>query len=317
MVFTGYGRRVAQCVARRAAMFAIVLLVPVSTQAAFGQTLLQRCIGVVPGQEPRGPVGPSPATMSYCRQLPAWSLYEQAGQRFQAGDHAGAARLALQAAEAGNPLAQLRLAMMYPKGDGVPVDAGAAFHWMTAAASQGEPLAQDLLGTIYEYGRSTGFYSIPDDWDQAAKWWHASASQGFKNGEFSLGRAYQYGIGVPLDQQRAISWYDKAAAQGHSQAAYFAKYLRDNHGMDGSTRDDQERALLGPLMGRTVPFVAPFGTTFHHLSERLAFVKQEYAIQEDGKARALWNARDRAYKECRSAGGDNCVNPGPPPRQQQ
>ena len=65
-----------------------------------------------------------------------------------------------------------------------------------------------------------------------------------------MGRAYQYGIGVPLNQQSAISWYDKAAAQGHGQAQYFAKYLRDNHGADGSSRDDDERALLGPLMGR-------------------------------------------------------------------
>jgi len=282
--------------------------------AATAQTLLQRCLGIVPGQEPRGAVGPSPARMSYCQQLPAWNLYEQAGQRFQAGDHTGAARLALQAAEAGNPMAQLRVAMLYPKGDGVPKDAAAAFRWMRAAAAQGEPMAQDLLGTIYEYGRSTGFYDVADDWDMAARLWQASAAQGYLKGEFSLGRAYQYGIGVPIDQQLAISWYDKAAAQGESQAAYFAKYLRDNHGMDGSTRDDQERALLGPLMGRTVPFIAPFGTTFHHLSERLAFVKQEFVTQEEGKIRAAYNARVSAYKQCRDAGRDGCIAPGPPPK---
>jgi len=101
------------------------------------QTLLQRCLGVSPGREPVRPVGPSPATMSYCQQLPGWSLYEQAGQRFQAGDHGGAARLAMQAAQAGNPVAQSRLATLFAKGDGVPVNAAAALHWMKVAASEG------------------------------------------------------------------------------------------------------------------------------------------------------------------------------------
>jgi TPR repeat protein len=292
----------------------LVAMVAALAGTASAQTLLQRCLGLTPGREPHGPVTPSPATMQYCRQLPAWDLYEQAGRLFQSGDHAGAARVALQSAQAGNPEAQLRVAMLYPKGDGVPKDANAAFRWMRAAAAQGEPMAEDLLGTIYEYGRSTGFYEIGDDWDEAAKLWQASAGQGYVKGEFSLGRAYQYGIGVPIDHQIAIAWYDKSAAQGDSQAAYFAKYLRDNHGMDGSSRDDQERAMLGPLMGRTVPFIAPFGTTFHHISERLAFVKLEYTNQEAAKARAYYNARAYAYKQCRDAGRDNCIAPGPPPK---
>jgi hypothetical protein len=293
------------------------LLLPFFTMGAgvlSAQTLLQRCIGVVIGQEPKHQLGPSPATLSYCRQLPAWTLYEQAGQRYQAGDHAGAARLALQAAEAGNPLAQCRLAMMY-KGDGVSANVAAAVHWLKAAAAQGEPAAEDLLGTVYEYGRSPAHnYGIPDDWDTAAKLWQASASQGWMNAEFSMGRAFQYGIGVPISPQNALFWYDKAAAQGHAQAAYFAKYIRDNHGFDGSSRDDDERAMLGPLMGRTMPFVPPAGTTFHHLSERLAFVRGEYQNQESAKAIANYNMRARQYKECRDAGRDGCVSPGPPPK---
>ena|SRR5579884_1872773 len=204
--------------------------------------------------------------------------------------------------------------MIYPKDDGLPVDASAPLRWMKAAAAQGEPMAEDLLGTIYEYGRSTGFYSVADDWDLAAHSWQTSASQGFMNGEFSSGRAYQYGIGVPLHPRRAVLWYDRAAAQGHGQAAYFAKYLRDNHSLDGSSRDDTERAMLGPLLGRTANFIPPFGTTFHHLSERLTLVKQEYVNQENAKARANYNMRSKAYKQCRDAGRDNCLPPGPKPK---
>jgi hypothetical protein len=181
---------------------------------------------------------------------------------------------------------------------------------------RGGPIAQNELGFVYEYGRSGRYagYGVADDWDLAAKLWQASASQGLSAGEFSMGRAYQYGIGVPLNRQNAMYWYDKAAAQGHAQGAYFAKYLRDNHGFDGSSRDDDERAVLGPLMGRTMPFAPPAGITFHHLSERLAFVRGEFNDQERAKAEANYKMRARQYRECMQNGGDSCQLPGPAPR---
>jgi uncharacterized protein len=297
-----------------AVLFVVVSAAPAGVVSA--QTVLQSCLGIVPGQQPKHPFGPSPATMSSCRQLPGWALYEQAGQRFQAGDHAGAAKLALQAAEAGNPIAQARVATMYAHGDGVQANAAAALHWMQVASAGNEPSAENELAFVYEYGRTGRYagYGVPDNWDLAAKLWQQSASQGLSSGEFSLGRAYEYGIGVPLNLQQAIVWYEKAAAQGHAQAAYFARYLRDNHGMDGTSRDDDERALLGPLLGRTVPFTPPVGVTFHHLEERLAYVKGEFTTQERAKATANYNMRAREYRQCMDARATGCVNPGPPPK---
>jgi len=286
----------------RLRIYTLLVFLPLLCSA---QTLLQRCIGEVPDQEPRRQLGPSPATMSWCRQLPGWNLYERAGELYQGGDHAGASRLALQAAEQGNPIAQLRVAMMYAKGDGVAVNLAAAGRWYKAAAAQGEPGAENLLGTIYEYGSTPAFaaYGIADNWDVAARLWQASAAQGWAPGEFSLGRAFQYGIGVPLNLESAIHWYEKAAAQGNAQAGYFAKYLRDNHGLDGSSRDDQERAILGRLTGRTVPFAPPTGTTFHHLSERLAFVHHEYVQQQCAKLAAIYTNAQQVYKACVDRGG--------------
>jgi TPR repeat protein len=286
------------------------------SRPARAQTVLQHCLGIVPGREPTRALGATNETMAWCKRLPAWDLYQRAGQVYQSGDHAAAARLAQQAAEAGNPEAQGRLATMYAQGDGVPRDPAAALHWMQAAVAQNEPLAEHELGYVYEYGRSGNYaaYGVADDWDEAARLWKASASQGVVVGEFDLGRAYQYGIGVPVDINTAIYWYDKAAAQGHAQAQYFAKYLRDNHGFDGSTRDDYERSLLGPLMGRTMPFAPPTGTVFHHLSQRLAFVRGEYVEQERAKAMANYQMRLRRYQDCRRAGGSDCMEPGPRPR---
>ena len=255
---------------------------------ADAQGILARCLGLVPGQPPPRKVGPSPATMTFCRQLPAWDVYEQAGERFKAGDHAGAARLLGSAAKAGNPVAQVRLAMMY---------------------EAGEPMAQSELGGYFEAGDG-----VAEDWVQAAQWYQKSAAQGWVKGEFSLARAYQYGIGVPLNLKTAIGWYERAAAQGHSQAAYFAKYLRDNHGLDGSSRNQQEQAMLGLLIGRTINTPPPIGTTFRNSGERLACLRAVAQDEARTKARLAWETKKREYEDCRSARRDNCYEPGPAPR---
>ena len=109
--------------------------------------LLQKCLGITPGADRmmRGP-----ATKQYCQQLPGAEIYDQAGQRFQAGDHAGAAKIVTKAAEAGNAVAQLRLALMYDQGDGVERSSKMAFGWYARAAAQGEPESQNQVALFYE-----------------------------------------------------------------------------------------------------------------------------------------------------------------------
>ena len=158
-----------------------------------------------------------PATEQYCKQLPGADLYNQAGARFKAGDHAGAAKILTSAAQAGNAPAQLRLAMMYEKGDGVPRDLKTAVAWYERAAALGEPASQTELGGYYEDADG-----VPENWDLAAKLYQASATQGWIKGQSALGRAYQFGIGVPQDRQQAIAWFQKSAAQGNAQADYYS-----------------------------------------------------------------------------------------------
>ncbi len=92
------------------------------------------------------------ATQSACDRLPGADLYNKAGALYQSGDHVGAARVVTQAAQAGNALAQLRLAMLYDHSDGVPHSFKDAVNWYRHAAAQGEPAAQEQLGQIYEEG---------------------------------------------------------------------------------------------------------------------------------------------------------------------
>ena len=120
---------------------------------------------------------------------------------------------------------------------------------------------------------------------------------------------------MPLDLNEAIAWYDKAAAKGDGQAAYFAKYLRDNHGVDASSRDSEEQAMLGLLVKRYVLTAPPLGVVFHSKEERLAYVRGQAVSEARQKQAMEYNMQKSAYDNCRNSGGSDCHQPvTPPPR---
>jgi uncharacterized protein len=216
------------------------------------------------------------------RDDPGRALQNQAVARYNAGDHAGAAQLFLKAVKAGNVRSAYVLGYLYMKGDGVPKDPARAAALFLDAAQKGESGAAWGLGELYETGQG-----VPDNWIEAAKWYRKSAELGNKLGEAALGRAYEYGVGVPLDLNEAVVWYDKAAAQGDSKAAYFAQYIRNNHGMDGSTFSDEERALMAPYM--TQPWylhAPPTGRVFRNTQDRMSYFQ-------------AWARNAAAYEACR------------------
>jgi len=243
------------------------------------------------------------------KSVPGTDLWEEGKKRYLAGDHPAAAQLILKAAQAGNPDAQNEIGYLYEAGDGVPKNPGEAAKWYQAGAAQGHARCEFALGSLYEAGRG-----VKENWDEAARWYGKSAMQDDEYGMFSLGRAYQYGIGVPLDLTTAITWYDKAAAKGHGQAAFFAKYLRDNHGTDGSSRTPEEQAMLGPLIQRMVLTAPPLGHTFHSSAERIAYIRAVAQDERLRKAQMFWNMNKSEYDACRRDGRDNCRSPGPPPK---
>ena len=277
-----------------------------SSQAATAASseTLQQCIGFAAGQPWPKPAGPKPETMSSCERLPAWKSYDQARQAFQAQDHAGAARLLLVAARAGNPLAELRLAIMYDNGDAVDRDKKEAFGWYLSAARAGEPAAQDEAGSFYEDGAI-----VPEDWIEAAKWYARSAQFRWANAELDLGRAYQYGIGVPLSLDAALEWYARAGAQGNARARQSANYLRQNHGFDGSTMSDEEQDVYNTevpglrTLGHTV--APPAGHVFHNKAERLTFIRI-------GIRRILWREYDACVDAAARVLNQRCYPPSVP-----
>lgn len=260
--------------------------------------LLQKCLGITWGS-PKMLRGPE--TEQYCDQLPGAALYNQAGRLFQSGDHAGAAKIATQAAEAGNAMAQLRLALMYDQGDGVPRSATAAMPWYQRAAALGEPESQVQLGIAYE----AGLYGFPENWDLSAKLNETSAMQGWRKGQFQFGRDFQFGMGVPQDRQQAIAWYQEAAANGDPNGQYWAQWLSDPTNNIGF-RDDEERSIVMDVAGRMQFAVGagdPTGVTFHNSAQR--------ALWLGGERQRVNKEEDEVFRKMRAADHAACLRAGP------
>jgi TPR repeat protein len=233
---------------------------------------------------------------------PGDDIFQRGVALYKSGDHAGAAALMQQAAEAGNPTATYEMGYMFENGDGLAQDSAQSAQWYMKAAAMGDASGEAAVGQLYENGSQ-----VDENWDTAAQWYMKSAQQGNRMGEFRLGRAYHYGVGLPLDLGAAEQWYDKAAALGDSQAAYFAKYIRDNHGFDRSSYSDEEQAIMAPYMMQ--PFMLhppPVGRVFHNSGQRMDYYR-------------AWAAAANAYGECMTAHATaqpgttfNCPAPVPP-----
>lgn len=117
------------------------------------------------------------------------------------------------AAEAGNPMAQLRVGEMLRMGDGIAKDEGEAARWYREAAERGDPLAQNQLGTMYALGQG-----ISQDLRKAAFWFRQASLQGYATAMSNLGVLYQRGHGVPQSQSEAARWFEIAAGEGNQEA---------------------------------------------------------------------------------------------------
>jgi len=82
-------------------------------------------------------------------------------------------------------------------------------------AAQGDPIAQDDLATLYEWGAG-----VVQDHGQAARLYRLAAEKGYPAGQYNLGNAYARGIGLKQDNVRAYMWYSIAADEGDEDGPY-------------------------------------------------------------------------------------------------
>ena len=85
----------------------------------------------------------------------------------------------------------------------------------TEAAEQGYAPAQYFFGAIYCHGQG-----MPQSDALAVEWYRKAADQGLAQGQVGLAQMYHFGLGgVPHDSAMALTLLQKAAAQGHKNAA--------------------------------------------------------------------------------------------------
>lgn len=143
------------------------------------------------------------------------------------GDHSEMFRLAKPRAEAGSAYAQYILGMAYLSGNGTePSDTHAA-HWLHKAASQEQVYAQYFLGGMFEEQRGVAqFQNLNSAKDSAREtalsWYKKAAEQGHAKAQFATGRLTEVAVGIPtpLRQTMAATWFRKSADQGNAKAQF-------------------------------------------------------------------------------------------------
>ncbi len=121
-------------------------------------------------------------------------------------------------ADSGDVKAQAQLAFAYLRGDGVAGNAVLALRWASEAAAHGEPVAQYLLGTLYQRGPSHP--GIAADPARAFKLFNQAASQGNIKAMHNLGIAYAEGLGTEKNETQAAQWFERAASHGYVDSAF-------------------------------------------------------------------------------------------------
>lgn len=129
------------------------------------------------------------------------------------GSDAKAAAWITRAANAREPVAQYLLGTLYERGLGVKKDAAAALHWYEQAANQGNRKAMYRLGISYAQG-----IGVQKDYTQSASWFEKAAEAGLVDAQFNLAVLYERGEGVPQSLLDAYKWYAIAASHGDKES---------------------------------------------------------------------------------------------------
>jgi AcrR family transcriptional regulator len=194
----------------------------------------------------------------------------------------GFARL-IALADSGDARAQTVLALAYLRGDGVPASRQAAQRWSSAAAAQGQPVAQYLLGSIdleSSQGEAARWLSaaagqgnvkamhnlaivyaqglgVTPDAALAVEWFRRAAVLGYRDSQFDLAVLYERGAGVPQNGAEALKWYLIAAAGGDAPSASRAVILKEQLGADDVRMGTTEAAGFVPQQAVRAANAAP------------------------------------------------------------
>ena len=128
--------------------------------------------------------------------------------------YARAGALYRQAAVDGNePKAQYALAVMLERGIGIKKDMRKALLWYRKAAESGYAPALLNLGFIHIKG-----VSVSQDFRKARDLLERAAAKNLAEAQYNLGLLYQHGLGVEKDMPMAFKWFTLAIANQNAAA---------------------------------------------------------------------------------------------------
>ena len=130
-----------------------------------------------------------------------------------------AARWMKASAKQGMPLAEFLLGTMYQEGVGVPKDHRSAIKWLTASAEHQNTDAQALLGTMYLDGEG-----VSRDRAKAEQWLRSAAENGSVEALNRLAAAYGNGDGLPQSDSLALAMATRSAELGSTRGEFLAGF---------------------------------------------------------------------------------------------
>jgi TPR repeat protein len=135
--------------------------------------------------------------------------------RYTKLDYVKALEMLLPLAQGGDAVAQEILGFMYARGEGIPADEAAAYHWFALAADAGRTEAQFQLGRIYRDGAG-----VPRDSKTALYWFGRAAQHGSPDAMNAAGEIYLGRYDIHVDYAAALEWFFHAAEHGSAQAMF-------------------------------------------------------------------------------------------------
>lgn len=141
------------------------------------------------------------------------------------------------AANQGDVDAEVYLAQIYFFGEAeCAKDYAGAAKWASKAAAAGKPVAQNMLGFLYEHG-----FGIEKDPAKAIEWYLKAANQGDLKAQANLGAIYASGEGVPRDLVQAYVWLTLGAPKGDPLQSFPLTQLKQ--GMTPAQIQEGERLV--------------------------------------------------------------------------
>lgn len=163
------------------------------------------------------------------------------------------------------------LGYMYRSGNYVARDFKMAIQYLLQSAEQGNAVALNDLGFIYQHGNK----NMSQDYEKAFQYYSQSAERGYSGALNNLGYMYQKGLYVKQDYEKAFQYYSRSAEKGGIVALYNLGHMYQ-HGyyVEKDEEKDKEYKFQALVRGMQYNFDGVFDSKFF----RKKYLEQETKI---------------------------------------